>query len=191
MNPPRGARFQNDGGPLLACDATVARQWRGNRGDDERDPIPPGSDYERACNAQTPAELLTIGGATGLVFGAHGGTAWWLRTPSGITCLIGAVFGAPASEASLVDLVDRSAASTDESWRVLGTMEVPSGTLLLLHAASEGATVTVDPPAGDAFIEDALSAQLWAGRYEVSYREVSPEGGRYHVVRWRPAEPPG
>src|SRR5204863_8174537 len=66
-------KFANDGGPLIALDAALAAGWNGNRSDDYRDPIPPGSDYERACNAGYPAELLTVGAGSGVVIRAREG----------------------------------------------------------------------------------------------------------------------
>jgi len=67
-------RFQNDGGPLIAFDAGFADQWHGNTSDDYSNPIPPGSDYERACNARGPADLLQLADGVGVVIGR--GTAF-------------------------------------------------------------------------------------------------------------------
>ncbi len=180
-------RFQNDGGPLIAFDAGFADQWHGNTSDDYSNPIPPGSDYERACNARGPADLLQLADGVGVVIGTRDGitTAWWLPLKSGGLYLVGCVFGERARDRDLEGIL---AQDSSENWQPLGTVDVKSGRLLLLHAASEGATVTIDPAAPHACIEDAVSASLKPGRYEVSCRVVSLEGrGLYTVVKWQPA----
>ncbi len=180
-------RFANDGGPLIALDAALAAQWTGNRSPDYRDPIPPGSDYERACNAGFPADLLKIGDSTGVVIGAQEGisTAWWYPLAGDVLCLVGSVFGDQASDAQLTRMLgdDRSG-----DWQHLGAFTVQSGQVLLMHAASEGALVTIDPATSHAAIEDAVSASLPMGTYRLACREVSLEGrGLYTVVHWRPS----
>jgi len=72
-------------------------------------------------------------------------------------------------------------------WQRLGTLNVQSGRLLLLHAASEGRTVNVDPVAEYACIEDAISGSPIRGICEVSCRVLSCEGGLYSLVQWQPS----
>ncbi len=151
-------RFANDGGPLIACDARLADQWHGNRSDDQTDPIPPGSDYERACNAQGPADLLKIADGAGVVIGAHEGIS---------------------------EILNHESLAGD--WQPLGTLNVQSGRLLLLHAASEGRTVKVDPVAEYACIEDAVSGSVIRGICAVSCRVLSCGGGLYNLVQWQPS----
>src|SRR5258705_4181915 len=179
-------RFANDGGPLIAFDARLADQWFGNRSDDQTDPIPPGSDYERACSAQGPAAVLKIADGAGVVIGAQEGisTAWWRSVRSGDLCLVGCVYGDQTSDAHLDEILNHESLAGD--WQRLGTLSLQSGRLLLLHAASEGRTVNVDPVAEYACIEDAVSGSLVLGIYEVSCRVLSCEGGLYNVVKWHP-----
>ena len=178
-------RFANDGGPLIALDAHVANHWHGNHSDDYSDPIPPGSDYERACSARAPADLLQIAHGAAVIIGAQEGiaTAWWQPLKVGGLCLVGCVYGDQASDGELSNVLAESASG---SWQHLGTMTGYSGQLLLLHAASEGTTVTIDPSAPHACIEDAVSASLDRGRYEVSCRVVSLGHGLYTLVQWQP-----
>jgi len=179
-------RFANDGGPLIAFDARLADQWYGNRSDDQTDPIPPGSDYERACIARGPADLLKIADGAGVVIGAHEGisTAWWQSLRSGGLCLVGCVYGDQASDAQLNEILNDESVAGD--WQRLGTLNLQSGRLLLLHAASEGRTVNVDPVAEYACIEDAVSGSLIRGICEVSCRVLSCQGGLYNLVQWQP-----
>jgi hypothetical protein len=179
-------RFANDGGPLIAFDAGLADRWHGNTSDDYSDPIPPGSDYERACSARAPADLVQIADGVGVVIGAQDGisTAWWHPLKSGGLCLVGCVFGERAGDRELETILDQD---SPENWQSLGTVNVQSGRLLLLHAASEGTTVAIDPAAPHACIEDAVSASLNRGRYDVCCRVVNLEGrALYNVVKWQP-----
>jgi hypothetical protein len=181
-------KFANDGGPLLAIDGQLAPFWHGNVSGNDPDPIPSGSDYERACHAAHPAQIIPVGPGCGVVIGAQEGVsaAWWDNLSSAVLVLVGAVFGDDWSDDILRTQLE---GSLSVGWQRLERMKVTSGRLLLFHAASEGAHVTVDPARPFALIEDAISATLPAGPYVVEAREVAIEDrALYNVVRWSPAE---
>jgi len=177
--------FANDGGPMIAIDAANAELWTGNDDPDgSGEAIPEGSDYERACESEYPAGLLPVGGSHGIVVGAQEavGSAWWHREGGASEAfLVAAAYGDEDSDRELAERLSRSDAT---DWTTLGSIELASGRVLLLHAACTGTQVDVDPERRPAVIGDALSIQLPPGTYTTQACAVEIEDrALYNVVR--------
>jgi hypothetical protein len=176
--------FANDGGPLIALDATALTQWHGV-GDDTAQDIPPGSDYARACAAGHPAGFLPVADTYGVIVGAQEGVSdarWWEPAEPGTIYLIGSVFGDEASDLTLMHQLSIDGVA---GWSELGVLALGSGQLTLFHAACAGAEIDLDPPRPLALIGDGLSQPVPPGAYRVSATEVTiGQDGLYNVVRW-------
>lgn len=169
--------FANDGGPLIALDAEDAILWAGGENPDDD------SDYGRACKSGYPASLVPLTTNVAAVIGAQEGlgTAQWLHSPDGQLFLVGCAFADDDVDDKLQPLLDDEHAT----WIPLGRTAVPSGKLLLFHAACQLVDLTIDPDRDFAVIGDAISAVVEPGVYVVESREVSvPNKALYNVVRW-------
>jgi len=97
---------------------------------------------------------------------------------------VGAVFGDTETDRRLADLLTKDSI---DSWVTLGVMDVPSGRLLLFHAACAGADLTLDPAREVAVIGDGVTQALAPGRYALASVEVGlGNEALYNLVRWSP-----
>jgi hypothetical protein len=176
--------FANDGGPLIALDATALQHWCGVGNDFTQD-IPPGSDYARACAAGYPAAVLPVADTYGVVVGAQEGFSdarWWEPPEPGTFYLIGSVFGDEASDLALMRQLSLGSVA---GWIDLGVLALESGRLMLFHAACAGLELELDPLRPYAVIGDGLSQAVAPGAYRVAATEVSVgNDALYNVVRW-------
>jgi hypothetical protein len=172
-----GARvFANDGGPLIALDASHATFWEGGTDPDEE------SDYKRACEAGYPAGLVPVETTAAAVIGAEEGlaTARWIHSPEGHLFLVGCAFADDDVDEDLPRLLKDGAA-----WMPLGRIAVASGKLLLFHAACQLTDLRIDPDRDVAVIGDALSAIVEPGEYSLAARELAlPNKALFNFVRW-------
>lgn len=169
--------FTNDGGPLIALDAGDAALWQGGENPDDD------SDYGRACKTGYPAGLVPLNATVGVVVGAAEGvgTASWLHSPDGQLFLVGCVF----ADDNIDDKLQRLLSDEHATWIPLGRTAVPSGKVLLFHAACRLSDPAIDPDRDVAVIGDALSVVVPTGDYTIEAREViMPDIALFNVVRW-------
>jgi hypothetical protein len=173
--------FDNDGGPLIALPHELVGHWPGAR-----------SDYDRACDARRPFDLLPAGPGLVVVAGSTDTMLYaanWLRVDGqpGVM-LVGWDSGAADERQWLLSKL----AAPGVAWqRHRPLMEVASGVLLLQHAAGPAADVRLAPADRGACIGQVVPVGVAPGRYALESVAFDEKAGgeRYCCVvcRWVPA----
>jgi hypothetical protein len=181
----------SEGGPLLLADARIIPDWSGVGADGTS------VDYERACSAldavpPRDGAFIAVGAGHALVWELGGpGTADVFRK-SDVELVLSRGWYEPAT---FSDETCRALASVPRSGqaKVIGELDVASGTLVILWAPESGACVesTEVPPDGIptgklSMGGTALMVAVRPGRYECIHDEVeaAPAEGRRCHLRW-------
>lgn len=198
------AQFVNDGGPLIVLPRELLGYWRGAfwpMGE-----IPPGApshgimfgskdnDFDRACSAREPVDVLAVGPGHGLVVGgttcmADESEVRWLRLPGTPGAVLAVAVNCSHLEATCThpELGDAIARSDAEDWvRLPQTMHVDGTELILMHAVENGRDPLHLVDEGMACIADAIACEVTPGTYVVEHCEMElPNDVEFRLIRLR------
>jgi|GEM_PF-6864141 len=132
----------NDGGPLIVLPGEAASHWEGITAPSNgrvveakfRFDTDTATDYDRACDVETVAALISVGASWGLVIDQDVPNAAWMKLPNTDTFFIVSVLYANDRSDQQIIHVFRS--RKPEEWeRVASELSVGNDDLILMHAA--------------------------------------------------------
>ena len=169
--------FVNDGGPLIALPHESLHHWQGTA-----------DEYRQACDARRPFDVFKSSRQPVLIAASEGEmiyVAQWLR----LADQPGAVFvgwESGGDDEPSQDWLEFRLSQADVPWQPRSwRMNVPSGVLLLAHAAGPAAGVRLTPPERPACVGDVVPVGIKPGRYALAtatLEERPYEGVVYRCV---------